>query len=158
MDVFRFDARGGYRYTIRVRHGSADDTYLDLRDSNGRRVASDDDSGSGYEAQIEWASSSSGTYYFTVSELGDDTGTYSVSLDERRVAPTSTPVPPTAVPTAIPDDHSDEDRGATRIRAGQTLDGRFETRGDVDVFRFDARGGNMYTIRVRHGIGGRHVS
>ena len=148
VDVFRFDARGGNMYTIRVRHGTVDDTYLDLRDSNGRSVASDDDSGSGYEALIEWNASSSGTYFFTVSELGDDTGTYSVSLDERRVPPTPTP---TAVPTAIPDDHSDEDRGATRIRAGQTLDGRFETRGDVDVFRFDARGGNMYTIRVRHG-------
>ena len=59
-----------------------------------------------------------------------------MELTERRVPPTPTP---TTVPTAIPDDHSDEDRGATRIRAGQTLDGRFETRDDVDVFRFDAR-------------------
>ena len=58
------------------------DAYLDLRDSNGTIIASDDDGGVGYDSLIRFTATSSGTYYLDAHAYDTETGNYRLSADE----------------------------------------------------------------------------
>ena len=133
-DVFQFEARAGSRYTIRVSHGTNRDTVLNLFDDAGRDIASNDDSGGDGQPMLEWAAPSSGSYFLQARGFdSDNLGTYRIEMTE------------------TVDDHSDTINNATLIRVGDALDGDIEVRGDIDMFRFEARSGNRYRFRVQHG-------
>ena len=148
LDVFRFAARSGESYNIEVVHGTISDSVMSLYDEDGNRLAYNDDSSFSSAPIIDWTSQSSGNYYFAIGGYGDDrVGSYTVRLEE-----TSSGVSSRSTRTAAADDdHSDSDRGATRIRLGQSLSGEIGGSGDEDVFRFAARSGNRYRIDVSHG-------
>ncbi len=80
-DYFSFSANSGSTYTIETFLRSLEDSLLELRDSNGRRLEDNDDWGDGTRAsRIEWTAQSSGTYYVVVKGYQDSTGTYLISL------------------------------------------------------------------------------
>ena len=133
-DVFQFETRAGSRYTIRVSHGTNRDTVLNLFNHVGRDIASNDDSGGDGQPMLEWVAPSSGSYFLQVRGFdSDNLGTYRIELTE------------------TVDDHSDTINNATLIRVGDALNGDIEVRGDIDMFRFEARRGNRYRFRVQHG-------
>ena len=136
----------GRRIAFMSRRDGDVEIYVMNADGSGVVQLTDDDAADGFPS---W--SPDGRRIAFQSNRDGDWDIYVMNVDGNgdlvRV-PTATPVPPTATP--VRDDHSDEARGATPIRAGQTLDGEIETDSDTDVFRFDAREGYHYTIEVVH--------
>ena len=95
-DRFEFSARSGDRVTISMNRISGDlDPYLELHDSRGNRVASDDDGGSGNNALINnYRVDRSGDFIIVARRYSSSTsGRYRLTLDVTRPRPTDTPVP-----------------------------------------------------------------
>ncbi len=81
-DYFYFRADRGVSYVIEARLLSHPDTVMELLDSDGRRIESDDDGGTGGGSRIEWTAPDNDTYYVVVESYdSDDTGTYRLTLD-----------------------------------------------------------------------------
>ena len=111
------------------------DTYCDLYNSRGRRLARNDDGGAGTNCRITHRLGR-GTHYLRVRHFSPrGTGPYQVRVElARNVEPR--------------DDHGNSRRTATRLRLGRAQPGRIERRGDRDYFRFDLSGRrriNLYT-------------
>ena len=83
LDSFRVQLEAGQHYTISVR-GEGDmplaDPFVAVLDESDQRVASDDDSGPGLDAQLRFAPEQSGTYYIQASGLGGSIGWYQISV------------------------------------------------------------------------------
>lgn len=140
--------------------GSSGDTRMWLYGPNSstRQVDFNDDSGSGAFSRIERSGSNSlapGTYYVKVDEYGnnDTIANYSIRVQATVASsPVTTPdTPPvTIMPIVLGDDYANELQGAYQL----TLDtaerasasGSIERSGDVDMFRFVARGSGQTTI------------
>ena len=81
-DVFSFRADRGSRYVIEARLLSHPDTIMELLDSSGCGIESDDDGGRGGGSRIEWTAPDNDTYYVVVRGYSsNDTGTYRLTLD-----------------------------------------------------------------------------
>ncbi len=85
-DFFRISLIAGTTYTIRLSGadselGTLDDPYLQLCDSAGLEVAYNDDGGTGYDSQLSFTPTVSGTYYVDAAAYDDsEVGTYQVSV------------------------------------------------------------------------------
>ncbi|NVN88815.1 MAG: DUF4214 domain-containing protein [Rhodopseudomonas sp.] len=84
-DWFRVNLTAGTTYTINLQgnasgHGTLADPYLTLYNSSGQAIASDDDSGTGYDSLLTFTPTASGSYYVGASAYSSGTGTYSVSV------------------------------------------------------------------------------
>ena len=95
-DYFAFQAERGAEYTIETHVRSGLDTVIELYNSGGSRLGSDDDSGDGAASKLVWMAPSSGTYYVNVKGYSrSETGAYELSLSVvtvQPVAPAPTPV------------------------------------------------------------------
>ena len=95
-DYFAFQAERGAEYTIETRVRSGLDTVIELYNSGGSRLSSDDDSGDGAASKLVWMAPSSGTYYVKVKGYSrSEMGAYELSLSVvtvQPVAPAPTPV------------------------------------------------------------------
>jgi len=60
-------------------HGTLADTFLDLRNSAGIVISSDDDGGVGAESRIKYLATSSGTYYLSARGFSSNTGTMQIT-------------------------------------------------------------------------------
>lgn len=60
--------------------GSLSDPYMRLFDSNGLQVAYNDDGGTGYNAQIVFTATQSGSYFIEATGYSSRTGTYTVTV------------------------------------------------------------------------------
>ncbi|MEO1797495.1 MAG: M10 family metallopeptidase C-terminal domain-containing protein, partial [Pseudomonadota bacterium] len=77
---YTFDALG----TASFGGGTLSDTDLYLYDSSGNQLAYDDLSGDGFDAQLTWTASYTGTYYIAVdSYFTNNVGTYTLTVDEQ---------------------------------------------------------------------------
>jgi len=79
-DWFSFNADLSTRYIITIT--SDFDSYLELYDSAGNWILSDDDT-YGFDAEIDWICSASGTYYFKVRAYNysdEESGVYTISV------------------------------------------------------------------------------
>ncbi|UPT62910.1 MAG: PPC domain-containing protein [Hyphomonadaceae bacterium JAD_PAG50586_4] len=77
VDAYHVELEAGVRYTIDVRgHGDSPlgDAFLAVLDSNGERVASDDDAGAGMDARLRFTPQTSGSYILQASGLGGSIG------------------------------------------------------------------------------------
>jgi hypothetical protein len=83
LDYYRVELEEGVRYTIEARgHGDTPlaDPFVAIMDANNERVASDDDSGPGLDARLNFRATQSGTYFIQASGLGGSVGGYQVSI------------------------------------------------------------------------------
>ena len=83
VDQYVIDAVAGHTYTFdAISNGTLGDNYLTLYDANGTRVTYNDDGGPGYDAQITWTPTASGTYTVEVRAYSSSgTGTYEMQIN-----------------------------------------------------------------------------
>lgn len=80
-DLWTFSGERGTLVRIEVNGASLEDTYLEVIDPQGRLVAYDDDSGTGYSSMIEdLLLRSDGIYGIIVRGYGGETGTYTLEV------------------------------------------------------------------------------
>lgn len=109
-DWFAVDLQAGNRYVAIMEGkatggGSLDDPYLELRDSSGSLLTSNDDGSWQKDAGISYEITSTGRYYFVAKTLDtDSTGTYSFTVRD-------------------PDDHGSTKASATTIVLDTSVDG-----------------------------------
>ena len=139
-DWFRVSLTGGGAVTIDLEGqptgvGTLVDPYLFLYDSAGQNLIQDDDTGAGYNSQISYTPTSSGTYYISAAAFNDSyTGTYSVRVAAFQSA----------------DDYADNLNDSTapigQVSLGGTVNGNIETLGDKDWIRVNLTAGITTTI------------
>ena len=133
IDFFRFQAERGQSYQIDVALGTLDDSIVDLYDSDGSYLDSNDDYGDTFASRLYWEAPSSGERYVLVGGYGIGTYTLTVSLSD------------------IIDDHGNSEGEATAIRVGADVRGAVDYDDDIDFFRFQAERGQSYQIDVALG-------
>ena len=131
IDFFRFQAEQGQSYQIDVALGTLDDSILNLYDTEGWFLDTNDDYGNTYASRLSWYAGNSGERYVAVEGYGTGTYTLTVSL--------------------IIDDHGDSEGDATAIGVGAEVGGELEYDGDFDYFSFQAEAGWSYQIDVALG-------
>ena len=84
-DYFRFTAEEGQLYQIDVALGTLSDSRLELQDSDGWGLASNDDHGDSLASRIIWKAPVSGDYYLAVEATGwgDQVGSYTLTVTRR---------------------------------------------------------------------------
>lgn len=83
LDAYHVELEAGVRYTIDVRgHGDSPlgDAFVAVLNSNGERIASDDDAGAGMDARLRFTPEQSGSYILQASGLGGSTGGYQIQI------------------------------------------------------------------------------
>lgn len=73
LDVLGFGSGSG---------GTLPDSTLRLLDANGQEIASDDNSGAGLDAHLQFTAPNDGDYYLDVGSAGTETGSYTLRLRE----------------------------------------------------------------------------
>ncbi len=102
-DWFAFYVKSGRLYRASTSNLTGVDTYVEVFNKDGGRVAYDNDSGGGFSSKVEWTATYDGYYYIKVtnmvsfSESGD---TYDLTVAEISVSATSTPGPSPTNPNA----------------------------------------------------------
>lgn len=131
-DWFRVTLTAGTNYRFGVNGTSLSDPYLNIRNSDGSIVASDDDSGTGLNSLLTYNATTSGTYYVDVrGATSSDIGTYTASV---AVLP--------------PDDYSGSPSTTGTATVGGTFSGNIESTGDADWFRLTVTDGTWYRINI----------
>lgn len=83
LDNYRVDLEAGAHYVVEVTaegDSPLGDPYLAILNSDGQRVAADDDGGRGRNARLRFSPHDAGTYFIQASGLGGSTGSYKVSI------------------------------------------------------------------------------
>ena len=83
LDDYRVDLEGGSHYLIEVvalGDNPLGDPYLAILNSDGERVAANDDGGQGRNARLRFTPPQAGSYFIQASGLGGSTGSYKVSI------------------------------------------------------------------------------
>ena len=134
-DYFSFQAVQGQSYQIDVALGSLDDSIVELYDSDGLFLDSNDDYSGSTASRLLWQASSSGQLYVAVAAYGSGVGTYTL----------------TVTLSTIVDDHGNDIDDATAAAVGVDVEGVIDYEGDSDYFRFTAEEGRLYQIDVTLG-------
>jgi|CXWL01.1.fsa_nt_gi hypothetical protein len=86
LDSYRVELESGVAYTIEAVGAGEyplDDPFVAILDSEGERVASDDDSGAGTDARARFTPEAGGAFVVQVSGLSGSTGWYQVKIRRR---------------------------------------------------------------------------
>lgn len=135
-DTYKFYGYSGD--TIYVDLSSDDfDTVIYLLDSNAKRIATDDDGGSGTDSYMEYTLDRTGYYSVVASQYSRRSGEYYISIDSDGSS-------------SYYDDYGNDiyDAESIGLNAGasSSVYGDIEEGGDVDVFRFTAPATGDYSI------------
>lgn len=115
--------------------GQNPDTFLNLRDSSGSVVASDDDGGDGTYSVIRFTATSSGTFYIDAGTFNDlSTGSYQLSM--------------TAVPAAGSDLLPATTATTGTLAVSGSVAGRIDSSGDHDWYAVTLTAGETYLFRT----------
>lgn len=103
-DWFAFYVKSDRYYRASTSNLSGVDTYIEVYEEDGDRIASDNDSGGGFASKAEWRSTYDGYYYIRVTNLvsSGSEDTYDLTVAEISAPPTSTPQPTEPAATAVP--------------------------------------------------------
>lgn len=101
-DMFAVTLNAGTQYTFDLKSTGLDDPYLVLFDGAGKALAYDDDTGVGFNAEITYTPTTTGTYYVAASDFDTGIGNYAVSAFVRNVV-NGTPQPDGMTGTTGPD-------------------------------------------------------
>jgi len=134
-DWFAVNLSAGTSYRFDLRGGTLTDPYLYLRNSAGLLLASDDDSGIGFDSLLTYTATASGTYYLearagSLASIGTYTllaGTTTASIDDYTASTSTTGI----------------------VAVGGSATGRIEAGDDSDWFRVTLTAGTTYRIDLR---------
>jgi methionine-rich copper-binding protein CopC len=143
-DYYRTELQADKTYFFDLRSHTGSDTHLTLRDTSGRLLREDDDSGGSKQARIAFTPTQSGTYYLDArndSGVSDSGYTLSTVVDDYP-ADTGTP-------------------GAVTVD-GSASAGNLELAGDADYFRVQLAARTSYAFDLRgdgskSGLGDAHL-
>jgi hypothetical protein len=125
---FTFEAEQGVFYEIDVALGTLSDSVVTLYDHAGELRDVNDDHGDSFASRITWEATYSGTHYIEV--YGYDTGSYTLTV-------------------SVSEGAADEGaRAATTVVVGTPVGSVLDHDGDLAVFVFDARQGQLYQVDV----------
>ncbi|MCA0199370.1 MAG: pre-peptidase C-terminal domain-containing protein [Proteobacteria bacterium] len=141
-DWFRVTLTAGVTYQFDMLGGSSlTDPFLNLRNSSGVVVGSDDDSGDGLNARLVYTPTSSGVYFVDArSASASGTGFYGVLVTQ---SSTSNPNPS--------DDYAGSTSTTGTIAVGGTVNGNIEVGDDRDWFRVTLAAGTTYRVDLNGG-------
>jgi len=103
QDWFAFYVKSGRRYRASTSNLVGVDTYVEVFDEDGDRVADDNDGGGGFASRAEWEASYDGYYYIKVTNKVDTSkgsDTYDLTVQQIDVTATATPRPASPNPDA----------------------------------------------------------
>lgn len=132
-DWFAITLTAGQRYQFALDGVSLADPYLSLYNASGMRLAYDDDSGTGLNSLLNYAPTTSGTYYLSASGYGSKTGSYTLRA---------------SVSSAPTDDYAGNSSTTGRVQAGASVQGAVEVSGDTDWFAIDLTAGTRYQFAL----------
>ena len=140
-DLFSAQLVAGTEYVFSLRGsassgGTLRDPLLALQDAQGNVLASDDDSGTGLDAQLVFTPTSSGSYVLEASSYGSGTGSYTLERSSR----------------TNPDTARDDTATTARVNDGSSASGRVDFAGDLDWFAITLEAGRDYTFDLRSGF------
>ncbi len=135
VDILRFTAQRGQTYRIYGAPGTVKSLSLQVQDSAGRLLASDHDFLGTGASRIVWEAPATDNYYAVVAEVDANVGSYSLIVS----------------PSDISDDHANDAEDSTVIDLAAPVHGTIDYVGDLDVFRFTAREGQIYQIDIERG-------
>lgn len=138
-DWFAVSLTSGQSYRIDMRGspsngGTLADPYVRVRSATGTIYASDNDTGTGADAQLTYRAAFTGIHYIEATTQGTGTGTYTVSVV---TAPVAT------------DDYAATTATTGVVAAGEAGTGTIETGGDRDWFRISLTAGATYRFDLR---------
>lgn len=146
QDWFSITLTAGRQYQFDAQGTSLSNTFLELRDSSGAVVTSDDDSGTGLNARISFTPTTSGTYFVVVSAVGSATGTYSVAAQDLGV-------PTTTLPGVTVSEGTSDAPGSTAttdaLVSGDTFSGELSSASDKDFVSITLTAGTEYTFDLQ---------
>lgn len=122
-------------YTFNLDGSSLSDPMLDLYDSNGNFLQSNDDF-NGLNSQIDYIPPSAGRYYLVAHGFSDRTGTYSLRTTQ------------TSGPTALRDDYTNTVMTTGAINVNSAVSGEVEDTYDSDWFRVMLSANTSYTFNL----------
>lgn len=145
-DWFAVTLVEGNQYRFDLEAGTLDDPQLELRDSSGNLITSDNDSGTGRDSQITYTATASGTFYLVASETGNGTGTYTVRA-------TDLGVPSNTIPGITVSEGSTDAPATTATTAsiisGDTFNGTLSSTSDRDWISVELTAGTEYTFDLQ---------
>ena len=166
-DWFAVELEAGRTYTIDLRgrptdNGTLSDPYLyGIHDADGNLISRtrNDDGGEGYNSQVTFTATGSGTYYISAGAFGTNTGTYELEVTDNSppdvpVQPVEAPEQPVEVPPAvsIPAADTAEADLSGRISTtgtvpvGGSVSGAIGVAGDKDAYAVELIAGRTYRI------------
>ena len=105
-DWYAFYVKDDRRYRASTSNLSGVDTYVEIFNRGGDRIAKDNDSGGGFASKVEWEASYSDDYYYirvtNLVDTSDSEDTYDLTVSEISPEATDTPEPTEPGPTPIP--------------------------------------------------------
>ncbi len=141
-DLFKVTLVQGTRYVfnmVRTTSGGLDDPYLQIYNTSGTLLASNDDGGTDYNARLFYTATSSGTFYLAAFDAADGTGRYTIQ----------------AASTAnVVDDYANTTATTGRVTIGGQVTGNIEAEQDDDWFAVALTAGISYTFELRGLLGG----
>ncbi|MGE3282502.1 MAG: FG-GAP-like repeat-containing protein, partial [Alphaproteobacteria bacterium] len=134
-DWFAVTLTAGYTYSFDLQgqdsgQGTLTNPSLQLHDSSGTSIISDDDGGTGFDSRITHQATSSGTYYLSAAAVGGITGTYLASA-------------------AVIDDYAYDGSTTGAVSIGGSQVGAIETGGDIDAFAVTLTAGRTYRFNLQ---------
>ncbi len=138
-DWFAVSLTSGQTYRIDMRGspsngGTLADPYVTVRSPSGVLLGSDNNTGTGADAQLTYTAGFTGVHYIEATTLGTGTGTYTVSVINNPVAT---------------DDYAATTATTGVAVAGESAIGTIETGGDRDWFRISLTAGATYRFDLR---------
>ncbi|HEY0845728.1 MAG TPA: pre-peptidase C-terminal domain-containing protein [Noviherbaspirillum sp.] len=129
-----------YRFALSGNDGGggtlADPVIDSIRDASGTTQSNtyDDDSGTGFDAQVDFTPTSTGYYYLVARSVGSTgTGTYTLRLTE----------------TGTSDDYAASMSTTGQVAVDSSVTGSIETETDQDWFAVNLTAGTTYTVRMQ---------
>ncbi len=133
-DYFAFEAVEGEFYEIVVALGTLPESVVAVHDADRVIWADDYERDDGVPgSRLFWIAPDAGVFFVAVSGYG--WGTYSLSVEV----------------SDIVDDFADWFDGAARVEVGEAVEGALDYDGDLDMFVFEAVGGELYEMEVALG-------
>ncbi len=154
----KFNGHQGQRISVEVianRIGSRMDPLVRLLDAQGREeLVCDDDPAVAPDARFSFTLAATGDHYLEIRDAaweGSPQHRYRVRIGEFDTTPPPFPLPFTRGKlAAITEEKPNDDRSsASKFTVPMTLNGRFEARGDRDVYQFAAKKGERILARSR---------
>ena len=143
-DWFAVTLTAGNQYQFTLNGITLSDPLLQLRDSSGVLVTSNDDGGSGLNSLITYTATATGTFYLVARAFSTQTGTYSLTVQDLGVAT----IPGITISEGSMDAPGDTSTTDTII-SGDTFEGTLSSASDRDFVAIELTAGVQYTFDLQ---------